>query len=95
MLLHLDTSWLMMTVATVAAFGFFFGSALDVIMKDDGFGSTGNSLLFTLGFFVAVMVANEHGISLRDLRLAVAWGLSGAFAFISVMAVIKAGLARL
>ena len=95
MLLHLDTSWLMMTVASVAVFGFFFGTALDAIMREDGFGSTGNTLLFTLGFFVAIMVANEHGISLRDLRLAVAWGLGGAFTFVSVMAFIKAGLARL
>ncbi|CAN7325703.1 hypothetical protein LJR234_001864 [Mesorhizobium amorphae] len=94
MLLNLDTSWLLMTVATVAVFGFFFGTALDAIMRDDGFGSTGNTLLFTLGFFVAVMVANEHGISLRDLKLAIAWGLGGAFAFISTMAFIKAGLAR-
>ena len=94
MLLHLDTSWLLMTVATVAVFGFFFGSALDAIMHDDGFGSTGNTLLFTLGFFVAVIVANEHGISLRDLKLAIAWGLGGAFTFISGMALIKAGLAR-
>ena len=95
MLLHLDTSWLMMTVATVAVFGFFFGTALDAIMKEDGFGATGNTLLFTLGFFAAIMTANEHGVSLRDLTLAVAWGLSGAFVFISVMALIKAGLARL
>ncbi|AZO11349.1 MULTISPECIES: hypothetical protein [unclassified Mesorhizobium] len=95
MLLHLDSTWLLFAVASVAVFGFFFGTALDAIMKEDGFGSTGNTLLFTLGFFVAVIVANEHGISLRDLRLAVAWGLSGAFAFISVTALIKAGLARL
>ncbi|OHV86347.1 hypothetical protein [Mesorhizobium sp. ORS 3428] len=95
MLLHLSATWLLFAVATVAVFGFFFGTALDAIMKDDGFGSTGNTLLFTLGFFVAVMVANAHGISFRDLRLAVAWGLGGAFVFISVMALIKAGLARL
>ncbi|CDX14474.1 conserved membrane hypothetical protein [Mesorhizobium sp. ORS 3324] len=95
MLLHLGTTWLLFAVVTVAVFGFFFGSALDAIMKEDGFGSTGNTLLFTLGFFVAVMVANAHGITFRDLRLAVAWGLSGAFIFISVMALIKAGLARL
>ncbi|MBA1144847.1 hypothetical protein [Mesorhizobium neociceri] len=95
MLLHLDTSWLLMTVASVAVFGFFFGSALDAIMEEDGFGSTGNTLLFTLGFFVAIMIANEHGIVLRDLKLAVAWGLGGAFAFIGALALLKAGLARL
>lgn len=94
MLLHLDTSWLMMTVATVAVLGFFFGTALDAIMKEDGFGSTGNTLLFTFGFFVAVMVANAYGITLKDLKLAIGWGLGGAFMLISVLALIKAGLAR-
>ncbi len=95
MLLHLDSTWLLFAVMAVAVFGFFFGSALDAIMQEDGFGSTGNTLIFTLGFFIAVMVANEHGITFRDIRLAVAWGLSGAFVCISVMALIKAGLARL
>lgn len=94
MLLRLDTSWLLMTVASVAVFGFFFGTALDAIMQDDGFGSTGNTLLFTFGFFVAVLAANSYGIDLKDLKLAVGWGLGGAFAFISVLALIKAGLAR-
>jgi hypothetical protein len=88
------TKRLLMTVATVAVFGFFFGTALDAIMKDDGFGSSGNTLLFTFGFLVAVMVANAYGISLRDLKLAVGWGLGGAFTLISAMALIKAGLAR-
>jgi len=95
MLLHLDATWLLFAVATVAVFGFFFGTALDAIMKEDGFGSTGNTLLFTLGFFVAVMAANAHGVTFSDIRLAVAWGMSGAFILISVMALIKAGLAKL
>ncbi len=33
-------------------------------------------------------------ISLRDLKLAVAWGLGGAFALVSAMALAKAGLSR-
>ena len=73
---------------------FFFGTALDAIMKDDGFGPTGNTLLFTVGFFGAVLVANSYGVSLRDLKLAVAWGLGGAFMLISALALLKAGLAR-
>jgi hypothetical protein len=42
-----------------------------------------------------VVVASKHGISLSDLKMAVAWGLGGAFSFISMLALIKAGLARL
>ncbi|MDX8461228.1 hypothetical protein [Mesorhizobium humile] len=95
MFLHLDTTWLLFAFAIIAAFGFFFGTLLDAIMKEGAFGPSGNTLLFIVGFFVAVVVAHKHGISLSDLRLAVAWGLGGAFALISVLALIKAGLARL
>jgi hypothetical protein len=95
MFLHLDTTWLLFAFLIITGFGFFFGTALDAIMKESGFGPTGNTLLFIIGFFVALTVANKHGISLSDLRMAVACGLGGAFAFISVLALIKAGMARL
>ena len=52
-------------------------------MREDGFGPTGNMLLFTVGFFLAVIIANTYGINLRDLKLAVAWGLGGAFSMVS------------
>lgn len=95
MLSQFDTTWLLFAFAIIAAFGFFFGTALDAIMKEGGFGPTGNTLLFIFGFFAAVVVANKHGVGMTDLRLAVAWGLGGAFAFISVLALIKAGMGRL
>ena len=94
MIWNLDTGWLMMAVAVVAVLAFFFGAALDAIMREDGFGPTGNMILFTVGFFMAVIVANTYGISLRDLKLAVAWGLGGAFALVAVLALAKAGLQR-
>ncbi|CDX42430.1 conserved membrane hypothetical protein [Mesorhizobium plurifarium] len=93
--MHLETTWLLFAFAIIAAFGFFFGTLLDAIMKEGAFGPTGNTLLFIFGFFAAVVIANKHGISLSDLKLAVAWGLGGAFSFISVLALIKAGMARL
>ena len=92
MIWSLDSGWLMMAVATVAVMAFFFGSALDAIMRDDGFGPTGNMILFTVGFFAAVIIANNYGISLRDLKLAVGWGLGGAFCLVSALALVKAGL---
>ncbi len=95
MIWNLDTGWLAMAIAIVAVLAFFFGAALDAIMRDDGFGPTGNMLLFTAGFFTAVIVANTYGISLRDLKLAVAWGLGGAFALVGLLALVKAGLSRI
>ena len=61
MIWNLDAGWLMMAVASVAVLAFFFGSALDAIMREDGFGPTGNMLLFTFGFFTAVIIANTYG----------------------------------
>lgn len=95
MIWNLDPGWLMMAVASVAVLAFFFGSALHAIMREDGFGPTGNMLLFTLGFFMAIIIANTWGISLRELKLAVAWGLGGAFTTVSLLALVKAGIARI
>lgn len=94
MIWNLEPGWLMMAVATVAVLSLFFGSALDAIMREDGFGPIGNMFLFTFGFFMAIIVANTYGINLRDLKTAMAYGLGGAFATVSVLALIKAGAGR-
>jgi hypothetical protein len=95
MIWNLDPGWLMMAVASVAVLAFFFGSALHAIMREDGFGPAGNMILFTFGFFMAIIIANTWGINLRELKLAMAWGLGGAFVTVSVLALIKAGVARI
>jgi hypothetical protein len=95
MIWNLEPGWLMMAVASVAVLALFFGTALDAIMREDGFGPLGNMLLFTFGFFMAIVIANTYGINLRDLKMAVAYGLGGAFATVSVLAVLKAGIAKI
>lgn len=94
MLMNLGLGWLLMAFAVVCIIAFMFGSALDAIMKEDGFGAIGNMALFVVGFFGAILAANEYGISLRDLKLAIAWGLGGAFAVIGILALAKAAIAR-
>ena len=95
MIWNLDPAWLMMAIASVMVMAFFFGSALDAIMKEDGFGPTGNMVLFTAGFFAAIFVANAMGTNLRDLTFAVAYGLGGAFLLVSGLALLRAGFSRL
>lgn len=94
MLWNLETSWLMMAVASVIVMALFFGSALHAIMRDDGFGPIGNMVLFIAGFFAAILIANTYGINLRDLTQAMATGLVGAFVIIAVLAVLKGVLGR-
>jgi len=95
MVWNLEPGWLMMAVASVVVLALFFGAALDAIMHEDGFGPLGNMLLFTAGFFAAVLIANSYGISLRDLKMAVGYGLGGAFLTVSLLALVKAAAARI
>ncbi len=95
MLWNLDTSWLMMAVALVAIIAFMFGSALDALMSDDGFGPVGNMVIITVGFFLGILAANYQGIELDDLTLAAVVGLTGSFASLASLALLKAGLERI
>jgi hypothetical protein len=94
MLWNLDPAWLMMAVALVAVLSFFFGSIMDAIMCDDGFGPVGNMAVIAIGFFAAIFLVNCNGIALHSLAIAVATGLSGAFLILAALAVLKSGLAR-
>jgi hypothetical protein len=94
MLWNLDPAWLMMAVALVTVLSFFFGSIMDAIMHDDGFGPVGNMAVITVGFFAAIFLANCNGIPMRSLTLAMATGLGGAFLILAMLAFLKAGLAR-
>ncbi len=71
-----------------------FGAVLDAVMHENGFGPTGNAVLFAAGFFGAVCVARSYGMGLADLKPVAACGFGGAFALFSVLALLKAGLAR-
>lgn len=95
MIWNLGAGWLMMAVAAVSVLGYFFGSALHAIMREDGFGPLGNTILFVGGFFLTIFVANSYGINLKDLTQALAWGLGGAFGAVCSFALIKAGFTRL
>ena len=94
MLWNMDPAWLMMAVAFVTVLSFFFGSIMDAIMLDDGFGPVGNTAVITVGFFAAIFLLNCKGIVMPNLTFAMATGLGGAFIILAVLAMLKAGLAR-
>lgn len=95
MLWNLTFGWLTMAIATVAVLSFFFGSALDALMREDGFGSTGNMLILWAGFFLGILAANYQGYNLKELHFAILTGLAGAFVLMSLFTLAKAGVARL
>ena len=95
MLSNLDAGWLVMAVAMVAILFFMFGMALDALIADDGFGPIGNMVVLTAGFFLAIVGANWQGYTFGELLYAMLFGLSGAFACFSALALAKAGLGRI
>lgn len=95
MLLELDTVWIVLAIATVAILSYIVGVFFDALMKDDGFGAVGNMLVMTGGFFAAVLGANARGVDFDTLGTGAAAGLAGAFAAMTLLALAKAGLARL
>ena len=90
----MDMGGLAIGLTVVAAIAFLSGTVLDAVVKENGFGPTGNALLFTVGFLCAVYLANRYGLIFADLKMAAAYGLVGGFAFFSMLALVKAGLAR-
>lgn len=94
MMFNLDPGTLLMAAAGLATLAFFFGAALDAIMHEDGFGPLGNMVLFVAGFFGGAYAAKTLGIPVHDLKMVAACGLGGAFALVSVLALLKAGLSR-
>jgi len=95
MLMNLDPTWMMMAFTVVAILSFIFGMALDGLLGAEGFGPIGNTIVVTTGFFHSIFTANLYGVHFYDVKMAVATGLVGAFACLGVLAVIKAGLARM
>jgi hypothetical protein len=94
MIWNLDTAWLLMAIATVVVLSFFFGAALDYLMRDDGFGSTGNMIIVSVGFFLGIVAVNQQGYDLHELHRAVMVGLAGAFVCLALMTLLKGMIAR-
>ena len=94
MLWNIASSSLAVGLTAVVVISFVFGSVLNAVLGENGFGSPGNAVIFVLGFSSAVYFANSHGVSLYDLHLVAAWGIGGAFALFSVAVLLKAGLAK-
>lgn len=95
MLMKIDTSWLMMAVATVSILSYMISLGLDALMKGDGFGPIGNAILITAGFFLTIYVGNVRGFTFDSLAQATMVGIGGAFSILLVLTLAKAALNRM
>lgn len=89
MIWRIDPYWLVVGFVVVSMLAYLFGFALDRIMRHDGFGPTGNMVVLVIGFFGSIYLCNWYGIPFRNLQIAVAAGVTGAFFLMSVLAFVK------
>lgn len=85
----------LIALCAVAVISVVFGSILNAILQEDGFGPVGNALILLVGFYISVVVAKSQGLPMRDITLAMATGLGGGFACFALLALLKGGITRL
>ena len=90
----LDTDTQIFVFTLILIFGFFLGHAMHGVLGDEGFGSYGNMFWIITGFAGGVFAMHYYGISLRDVRIAVGGGLTGAFALLAFLVLGKYVLHR-
>lgn len=94
MFMHLDPVWAVLAIGSIVVLSFFIGNAVDLILKGDGFGQWGNMIICAAGFFGALYMAPRLGYPLRDIRIAVSFGIGGGFVLLCLLALLKAVFSR-
>lgn len=89
MLGKLPFFWLMMSVSTVAVISYFISLMIDGVFGKDGFGTIGNMVVLTGGFFLGLIVAEKLRYAVHGLQMATFVGLAGALATFLVLAILK------
>lgn len=90
MIWKIDPFWLFFSFMLVTMLSYLFGYFLDRILNRDGFGPVGNMIFLVAGFFGSIYFSNLYGIRFWNVQVAVAAGLAGSFAMLTVFYVLKA-----
>lgn len=90
----LTTEGFLIALAIVAAMSFIIAIGVDAIVGADGLGTSGNALVMTVGFFLAVLVVRQLGWTGEDARYGVGAGMVGAFLALAIAMLAKLARAR-
>jgi hypothetical protein len=94
-LLKLSPFLLMMSITVVSVLSYFVSLSINGIFGRDGFGTIGNMVVLTFGFFGTFMVAEYFAYPIRGLQMHTFFGVAGALTTFTVLAILKLGLERL
>jgi hypothetical protein len=91
----LSVYWLSFAVITVAVISYFVALTIDGVFGKDGFGTIGNMVVLTTGFFGGIIVYESLGYYLTSFQISTFVGVGGALATFMVMAFLKLILDKL
>jgi hypothetical protein len=89
MLGKLPFFWLIMSISTVAVVSYFISLMIDGVFGKDGFGTIGNMVVLTAGFFGGLVVAEKVRFAVHGLQQATFVGLGGALTTFLVLALLR------
>lgn len=89
MLSKLSAFWLIMAVTTIAVCSYFVALTIDGVFGKDGFGTIGNMIILTAGFFGGIVAYERVGYYLTNLQVATMVGVGGALLTFVTFALLK------
>jgi hypothetical protein len=95
MLTKLSIYWLSFAVVTVGVISYFVSLTIDGVFGKDGFGTIGNMVVLTIGFFGGIVVYERVGYHLTNFQVSTYVGVAGALTTFMILAFLKLVLDRL
>lgn len=95
MLMSLGIGWMVLAGGTVFGLAYMLALMMESSIGREGFGPFLHATFIFVGFFAAILIANNHGINLSELKWALVYGGGGGAAMMMAMLVLRAVFMRL
>lgn len=89
MLSKLSFYWISFAVITVGVCSYFIALTIDGVFGKDGFGTIGNMVVLTFGFFGGIIVYERLGYYLTNFQISTFVGVGGALLTFVTLAFLK------
>ena len=89
MLSRLPFEWLSFAVIVVAILSYFIALTIDGVFGKDGFGTIGNMVVLTIGFFTGMIIYELLGYQLLNFQHSCFVGVGGALLTFVTLATFK------
>jgi hypothetical protein len=88
-LMKLSGYWLSFAVITVGVISYFVSLTIDGVFGKDGFGTIGNMVVLTVGFFGGLIAYERAGYYLSSFQVSTYVGVGGALLTFMTLAFLK------